>query len=582
MPSIRYQLKFVIDTPADCSEVEAYLGEFPEIDRGRVLLMPQGIDAASLAERTVWLEPLLPIARLSLLPAAADRMVRLQSRNVSDRAAQSHPDRDGRRSPAVETEGRHRRLMSWNPTEFHDRHLERHGLTADGDVGSVIRGRLRQPSSNGTTAAATASSGSAKEKRFRYTRGTMNETSANASSSPAASGPGKGSLLVIFLTVFIDLLGFGMVLPLLPVYAQDFVVDQNGFLIGMLMASFSAMQFLWAPVWGRLSDRIGRRPVLMIGLAGSVVFYALFGMATVWRSVFWLFVARIGAGIAGANIPITQAYIADTTTLENRTKGMALIGAAFGLGFTFGPLLGSLAIPSGTGVAGAVARLCRSMSIGGGAGLGMVPVAGIAAAGQHQRRAADVRHDGPARRARDAIGRPAVAHIVHSRLGVRQLRNHLGPAAQGQRGSAGGERITKRAPLRSLARAAPPSGSEVVAASPFDFTFREVLYTFAYIGVTLSIAQGVVVRRMSGVVPEALMASVGAVLEISGFGVMIVAVDSGSRLELFVALSVIVFGFAFMMPSLTSLISRRSDPAKQGGILGLSQSVSAVRGFSAR
>ena len=143
-----------------------------------------------------------------------------------------------------------------------------------------------------------------------------------------------------------------MVLPLLPIYAQDFVVDEHGVLIGCLMASFSAMQFLWAPVWGRLSDRIGRRPVLMIGLAGSCVFYTLFGLATVWRSVFWLFVARIGAGIAGANIPITQAYIADTTTVENRVKGMTLIGAAFGLGFTFGPLLGSLAVPSETGAPG--------------------------------------------------------------------------------------------------------------------------------------------------------------------------------------------------------------------------------------
>src|SRR5437868_894407 len=90
----------------------------------------------------------------------------------------------------------------------------------------------------------------------------------NPSESPsAAAGPKAGSLIVIFLTVFIDLLGFGMVLPLLPIYAQDFVVDENGLLIGLLMASFSAMQFLFAPVWGRLSDRIGRRPVLMIGLA---------------------------------------------------------------------------------------------------------------------------------------------------------------------------------------------------------------------------------------------------------------------------------------------------------------------------
>ena len=84
--------------------------------------------------------------------------------------------------------------------------------------------------------------------------------------------PAKGSLLVIFLAVFIDLLGFGIVIPLLPVYAREFVVDSTGWILGMLMASFSAMQFLFAPLWGRLSDRIGPRPVLMIGLARSVAF----------------------------------------------------------------------------------------------------------------------------------------------------------------------------------------------------------------------------------------------------------------------------------------------------------------------
>ena len=95
----------------------------------------------------------------------------------------------------------------------------------------------------------------------------------------------RGSLAVIFLTVFIYLLGFAMVLPLLPVYARKFNTDESGWLIATLMASFSVMQFLFAPLWGRLSDRIGRRPVLLVGLAGAAVFYAMFGVATMLHSV---------------------------------------------------------------------------------------------------------------------------------------------------------------------------------------------------------------------------------------------------------------------------------------------------------
>src|SRR6187549_2798377 len=110
--------------------------------------------------------------------------------------------------------------------------------------------------------------------------------------------PSRGSLLVIFLTVFIDLLGFGMVLPLLPIYAEAFGVTEGGWTIALLMSSFSAMQFIFAPLWGRLSDRVGRRPVLLMGLAASSLFYFLFGVATVWRSLTWLFITRIGAGIA--------------------------------------------------------------------------------------------------------------------------------------------------------------------------------------------------------------------------------------------------------------------------------------------
>src|SRR5438067_3483975 len=124
----------------------------------------------------------------------------------------------------------------------------------------------------------------------------------------------KPSLLIIFLSVFIDLIGFGIVLPLLPGYTEDF--GAKGFMVGTIMATFSAMQFLFAPAWGRLSDRIGRRPVLLVGLVGSVLFYSLFGYAagiqpdthdSALIALALMFVARSGAGMAGATISTAQA-----------------------------------------------------------------------------------------------------------------------------------------------------------------------------------------------------------------------------------------------------------------------------------
>src|SRR3954470_914640 len=153
----------------------------------------------------------------------------------------------------------------------------------------------------------------------------------------------RPSLLVIFLTVFIDLIGFGIVLPLLPIYSRNF--GASPFLNGVIMGTFSAMQFVFAPWWGRLSDRIGRRPVLLVSTAGAAISYAVFAWGSSFggtRALIVLFASRIVAGICGANITVAQAYIADITPPEIRSKRMGLIGMAFGLGFTFGPAIGSV------------------------------------------------------------------------------------------------------------------------------------------------------------------------------------------------------------------------------------------------
>jgi len=161
---------------------------------------------------------------------------------------------------------------------------------------------------------------------------------------------GKSPLLIIFLVVFVDLVGFGIVIPILPYYAKSFGASAT--VLGILMMSYSAMQFLFSPFWGRLSDRIGRRPVILTSLLGIGLSMLILGMA---ESLAWLFAGRLLAGFFGANISAASAYIADVTPPDKRAKGMGLIGAAFGLGFLFGPALGGILSQYGYGTAAYVA-----------------------------------------------------------------------------------------------------------------------------------------------------------------------------------------------------------------------------------
>jgi DHA1 family tetracycline resistance protein-like MFS transporter len=363
---------------------------------------------------------------------------------------------------------------------------------------------------------------------------------------PAGPPPSGGSLAVIFLTVFIDLLGFGMVLPLLPIYAKNFGVAEHGWEIGLLMSSFSAMTFIFAPLWGRLSDRIGRRPVLIVGLIGSVGFYLLFGLATVWQSLAWLFVARIGAGIAGATIPAAQAYIADVTTLANRARGMAMIGAAFGMGFTFGPLLGAAALLFSDDLSAspwpgyaAAALSCVALLMA----IFLLPESLRPGSHSVGHRVLDLRAW------RDAFQTPSVPALLAAAF----------------------------ASLVSFASFETTISLLLNAEDlPFRFKFHEVLLFYAFIGFTLSLAQGVLVRRLAPRVGEVALCLAGGIVTIAGFALLVAGTSSGQLWLLMVASAVEVTGFSLMTPSLQSLISRRSHPAKQGGILGVSQSTSSL------
>lgn len=358
----------------------------------------------------------------------------------------------------------------------------------------------------------------------------------------------KASLGVIFVTVFIDLLGFGIVLPLLPRYGRFFEADH---LLGPLMASFSAMQFLFAPVWGRLSDRIGRRPVLIVGLAGSTISYFMFGYATSLGKddtllglgvLAWLFISRIGAGIAGATIPTAQAYIADVTGPEQRARGMALIGAAFGIGFTFGPLIGAgfvsdkvdappsaapgyvAAVMSGLALLSAIFWLKESLEPGN----------------------TPIRHHWFDRSSlKNALSQPKISMIL--------LAIFITTFAFAQFEST----------LSLLTRN--------LGMSP-----RSNFWIFAYVGLVLTIAQGVLVRRLLPRMGEYRMSVAGAVLMTVGLLLVGLAGQQGSTGMLFAVLPVSVVGFSALTPSLQSLLSRGTSATQQGGILGLGQSLSAL------
>jgi MFS family permease len=417
-----------------------------------------------------------------------------------------------------------------------------------------------------------------------------------AAETIAGSVSNRSALFIVFLVVFIDLLGFGIVLPLLPLYADEILEplypgsDQapwRGVVLGLLMASFSLMQFLFAPLWGRLSDRVGRRPLLVLGLAGSVAFYALFGVASEiaargrdplnldmlrWSLVL-LFVARLGAGVAGATISTAQAVIADTTTPQRRARGMALIGAAFGIGFTFGPLLGfgSLFMP----VEGAPGFMASGLSL-----VALILAVLLLPETLRTGNLAVRRRWFDPQGLRTALSTPTVGLLILTfflaTLAFGSLESTL---ALINKWLLTGETTLHVKLTRAAART----------------TERSNFLVFAYVGFILMLTQGLVYRRFVQRVGEVRFMRAGTAFMALGLagavGVLMgrpwleatsdpsSATTSGRGLLLAIALldmTVAVIGFALLTPSVQALISRRSDPAKQGEILGVNQSASAM------
>jgi MFS family permease len=395
-----------------------------------------------------------------------------------------------------------------------------------------------------------------------------------------ARGPTRSAALIVFLVVFIDLLGFGIVLPLLPFYATElleplFPGDEQrilrGALLGLLMSSFSLMQFVFAPIWGRISDRIGRRPILLLGLGASAFFYGLFGVgseigARGWPAVglTFLYVARIGAGIAGGTIATAQAVIADSTPPDRRAHGMALIGIAFGIGFTFGPLFGfasllfdSQAMPGL--VAGGLSLLAFVLA------LRLLPETLRTGSASGRRGWLDWRS------LREVLRMPTVGLLVVTFF----------LATWGFGGLEATLALATKVLLNPDADPRVPLTKEALRS-----TERYNFLIFAFVGLVLMLVQGLIYRRLVGKIGEAPFLKLGSVLMTIGvatIAMLLLAVHARHIQGLTAiwalalpVLTVCVSGYAFMTPSIQALISRRSDPARQGEVLGVNQSAAAL------
>ncbi len=384
--------------------------------------------------------------------------------------------------------------------------------------------------------------------------------------SPAGGENSRRALGVVLLVVFVDLVGFGILIPIIPLYAEAFGASE--FVVGLLLAAYPVTQFIFAPILGRLSDERGRRPILLLSLAGSVIAWTIFGIA---QALWMLFLARLVAGAMGGNIAAAQAYIADITTEENRAKGLGLIGAAFGLGFVFGPAIGGLVSSD------AVLAVSRSVLPG------VVPVSqftipSFTAAGitllnlvaavfvlpETRKESLSPERQGRIVQLIDALSSPALAGLVVAFF------------------------------LASFAFSGMESMFVLFTKDVYGYGTSMNGYILAYLGVIVAIVQGGLVGRAAEIWPEKYLALGGVAVESIGLVAIPFTPQLGSFLPasgpvaaflprvpseliaLLVVLTVLALGNGFANVSMTTLVSKTADEERQGGAFGLTQSAGSI------
>jgi MFS family permease len=358
-------------------------------------------------------------------------------------------------------------------------------------------------------------------------------STAEAFSQSADPRRRRAALTVLFLTVFIDLLGFGIVIPFLPLYAARMHVGAAG--IGLVLSAYSLAQFLAAPILGRLSDHFGRRPIIMLGLFGSSLSYVIYGFA---GSFAWLLISRAAHGACAGTISTAQAYVADTTDERGRAHGMGMIGAAFGLGFVLGPGIGGLLGHSDL----------------------RIPVFFAAALTFANLLFAAVRL--PESHQPNPAARLEFAHLFEpfarmpARLRDGRLTSLFGVAFLG-----------------TFAMAAFEATFAIMAPAVYGYGPAGVGGLLAYAGLMQAVVQGYLLGKIAPRAGEARLIKFGLIAFAIGLAPLACA---GDRAGLFVLLALLAIGYGFASPSVASLISKRAARHLQGEVLGVNQSAMSL------
>lgn len=346
--------------------------------------------------------------------------------------------------------------------------------------------------------------------------------------------------LIVFLTVFIDLVGFGIIIPLNPYLSEKF--GATPLEVGLLMSVYSFMQFIFAPVWGRLSDRYGRRPIILISLLGSAVSHTAFAFA----GAFWgLVVARSLAGLFGGNISTAMAYMADITEEKKRSEAMGMIGAAFGLGFLLGPFIGGIFAQVGRQL-GSEPPLGESLPA---LVAGLICLLNFLFA---------IKYLPETRKAQVVASERYESRL--KKLGAAMTTPTLGA-------------VLVLVFINTFAMAHIEAPLFLVMQDKFGWDLTQVSFGFAYIGLILVFTQGYLIRKWMPKFGERKLLIMGLVVTTAGFAMVSI---QGSLLIMALAVTLIGLGNGLANPALNGSVSLLSGENVQGAHLGVSQSLSSL------